>query len=460
MQNTDPEQQKVVSMIAQDLMTLHQQQFQQYNQYIQYQQQAPVSPINNVVSYQSATYQQPSLTNFQYFQQPQQQYFYNNASSTTNSNTNSNQQFYSSAASSNYKTVEDQVVYGKNPIRGSDQSRQVTVNGVTGVVINDNETKNWVSKEGKRVEDYPYLNDPNPKVIRKKPEEKIHYKQEVEVKFLKPPRLPEPGPIIIRKEADIPSEPAPPVVIRKVPETVKTPEPIVIREKPPKKPELIPPKIITIPGQKLPPKRKLIVEVIPPNPVKPPKLIIEKWLPYERTKRKVIFLRENEKLDGLDLKNPYNKQEYTITQDYQFNGVRKVNTDEYEKKYGQTLKDQKEVNSYLYFNLPKFEESNQQGPSQQLPILEGDIQALAYVDLDKEGLGEYKKYFYENSVSNEQSSNNKNSVLNNIVISSNQSTNTRTNANVTTSSYRTLNDDDLARYYQELAKLQIENQSN
>jgi hypothetical protein len=177
MQDTDSEKQKVVSMIAQDLITLH----KQYHQYLQYQQQASVAPINNTLSYQPTAYQQPTATNYQYYQQPQQQYYYNNTASTTNNNTSSNQQYYSSTASSNYKTVEDQVVYAKNPITASDQSRQVTVNGVTGVVINENETKNWVSKEGKRVEDYSYLNDTNPKLIRKKPEEKLEQAKSLKI---------------------------------------------------------------------------------------------------------------------------------------------------------------------------------------------------------------------------------------------------------------------------------------
>ena len=64
----------------------------------------------------------------------------------------------------------------------------------------------------------PALNvDPNPQLIRKKPAEKVHYRQEVAVRFLKPPPPAPHGDIVIKQERDVQAAPAPPLLVRQKP---------------------------------------------------------------------------------------------------------------------------------------------------------------------------------------------------------------------------------------------------
>ena len=89
-------------------------------------------------------------------------------------------------------------------------------------------------------------------------------------------------------------DPAPPIILRQQPPRPKTPEPLIIREKPPRPPQKIDKKIINIPGKKIPPPpRKILVENLPDLPSKPKSIIIERWLPYSQTKRKVIRWRSS-----------------------------------------------------------------------------------------------------------------------------------------------------------------------
>jgi len=47
---------------------------------------------------------------------------------------------------------------------------------------------------------------------------------------------------------------------------------------------------VTISGQRLPPPpRKVVVERLPQIPAKPQAVIIERWLPFTESKRKVIY---------------------------------------------------------------------------------------------------------------------------------------------------------------------------
>ena len=72
-----------------------------------------------------------------------------------------------------------------------------------------------------------------------------------------------------------------------VPETKET---LVIREVPPKQPAVPDARVITIPGKLLPPPaRKVIVERLPELPEPPQDVHIERWLPFQDRKRKVIL---------------------------------------------------------------------------------------------------------------------------------------------------------------------------
>ena len=132
--------------------------------------------------------------------------------------------------------------------------------------------------------------DPNPIVIRKKPEERLTHVQNVSLKFLKPPQPEQPGDITIIQEPDRQEPPLPPLFIRQMPKPpVENQNPIIYREKPPKVPNHIPEQTITIPGRVVQRPRRVIVEQFAPKPPKPQPIIIERWLAYPKQTREVIY---------------------------------------------------------------------------------------------------------------------------------------------------------------------------
>ncbi|CAF3951522.1 unnamed protein product [Rotaria magnacalcarata] len=176
---------------------------------------------------------------------------------------------------------------------------------------------------------YPINYDPSPEIIRKKHEdyyEPIVYKQQIAVRYLCPPTPPPPAPLIIREIRPIQPLPLPPsstdefvllyyifcylffpVIIRQLPPPPITPPPIIIRERPPIPPSFTTPQIIykrISPIQQL--ERRVIIERLPPMPAKPPDIIVERWLPYKKQKRKVIYERALTNNDHLISSN--NKQ--------------------------------------------------------------------------------------------------------------------------------------------------------
>ncbi|CAF0799679.1 unnamed protein product [Didymodactylos carnosus] len=81
--------------------------------------------------------------------------------------------------------------------------------------------------------------DPNPIVIKKQmPIEQPTYKQQIIVRYLRPPTPPAPGPLVIKEVRPPPPAPAPPLIIRTRAPRGKTPPPIIIREQPPIAPQV------------------------------------------------------------------------------------------------------------------------------------------------------------------------------------------------------------------------------
>jgi len=153
-----------------------------------------------------------------------------------------------------------------------------------------------------RLENLNVQADSDPLRVIKPAEQNIHYKQQVNVRFLEPPPGPEPAPIII-KERQAPAPPAPPpVVVRQRPPTPPTPPPLIIRERPPTPPTQQQPQVIE---KVLPPPpapaRQVIVERMPPAPPKPRNVIYEKWLPYQETKERPVIV---ERAPALELIRP------------------------------------------------------------------------------------------------------------------------------------------------------------
>ena len=243
---------------------------------------------------------------------------------------------------------------------------------------------------------YKINEDLNPEIIKKQTGQRINYQQEIAVRYLKPPTPPPPGEIIIKQEKNIPIKPAPPLVIRQVPPRPETPPVLVVREFPPKAPITIGKKVITISGKRLPPPpRKVVIERLAPIPRKPQSVLIERWLPYRQSKRRVIF-QKNSVADTVITKpkNVIIQWESPVVQIKQVIkdlGTIRANPIEYVEKYGSSLKkfDQlpdlaKKVRPLNGLRLASDVSTN------PLIELEGDVEALKLVDLDKVGLSEYK----------------------------------------------------------------------
>jgi hypothetical protein len=185
-------------------------------------------------------------------------------------------------------------------LKNDDEVETILFNNQTGIWLNKEECDAWKGRMPLR--EYKLNEDPNPIIIRKKLLQPIEYNQNVQIRYLKPPTPPPHGDLIIKQENDIvQDEYVPPQIVRFTSnEREITPPPIIIREKPPDLPKSLPTETITIPGKIIksssPPPRQIIIEHMPPKqPVnKPQQIIIEKWLPYEKQKRKVIFEKSSD----------------------------------------------------------------------------------------------------------------------------------------------------------------------
>ena len=217
------------------------------------------------------------------------------------------------------------------------------------------------------------------------------------VRYLRPPTPPAPGEIVITQEPNVLTPPAPPLVIRQQPPRPITPEPLVVREAPPPAPQPIGRKLITISGKRLPPPpRKVVIERLAQLPAKPQSVLIERWLPYASVKRRVIFQAAPPDPILVAPRNTivqWEAPDVHVRKEFKYLGVIRANPAEYVQAFGTTLR--------LAHDLPDFVHdiktpeglvlaANYQVPS--LHELEGDLNALALVDLDREGLSGYRQY--------------------------------------------------------------------
>ncbi|RNA19278.1 hypothetical protein BpHYR1_021380 [Brachionus plicatilis] len=297
--------------------------------------------------------------------------------------------------SSMYRTnLEENIILSQNPV-ACRENGIIKVNDVTGTWINRDESLNW--KGVLPLDQYALNNDPNPIVVKKKPLNKIKYTQEINVKYLKPPKIPDAGDIIIRHDAPRQISAAPSLIIRKNRPRLPTPPPLVIREEPPKTPETIPTKVITIPGKLLPPPpRKLIIEKMPQDPQKPQSILIERWLPYNDIRRRVIYqkptipkhLTQNTKNVIIDWQKP----DVQVTQELKYLGIEETNPSEYRQKYWKQLNASDKLPEFVHrIEHPHGIVFASQKPKPNI-YLEGDIDALDLIDLDQAGLTELKEY--------------------------------------------------------------------
>lgn len=132
-----------------------------------------------------------------------------------------------------------------------------------------------------------------------------------------------------------------------------------------------------------------------PLPSKPQSVIIERWLPYNQVKRRVIFQRSNER-DPVVFKPKnviiqWDAPQVQVKKEFKDLGVIRANPTEYVSRYGTTLKSAREMPPFvLEIKPPAGIILASDTKNSSVYELEGDIQALSLIDLDQEGLSEYK----------------------------------------------------------------------
>jgi hypothetical protein len=302
---------------------------------------------------------------------------------------------HAGSSSSHLSVIENSILSANNPLEFN-ETESLTVHGNTGLWLNRTEIVNW--KGEIPITQYLINEDLNPEVIRKKTEQRIIYEQEVAVRYLRPPTPPPPGEILIRQEKNIPTPPAPPLVIRQVPPRPETPAPLVVREAPPRPPAAVGQKVITISGKRLPPPpRKVVIERLAPLPSKPQAIMVERWLPYGQSKRKVIF-QKNTVADPVIAKPrniivQWDVPEVQIKKDFKDLGVIRANPVEYVERYGASLVTHLELPQFVTEIRPPVGVTlAAEFVAPSLIDLEGDVEALRLIDLDQEGLAEYRAY--------------------------------------------------------------------
>jgi len=237
--------------------------------------------------------------------------------------------------------------------------------------------------------------DQCPHVVRRKPQEKICYLQQVAVRYLKPPPPPKAGDIVIQQLPHKQVAPAPALVVRQAPPKPCTPPPVILREAPPPPPCPLPGRTVCVPGKVVPPPaRKVVVERLPPIPSKPQQIFIERWLPYGQQTQKIVYKPAQPPCVIPDPKNvviQWESPEVDIRKEFKNLGVINADPQEYVNRYGSNLirSDQLPEVAVKYGNQSGLQlAATHRAPDH--PLLEGDIHALSMIDLDQVGLGYYK----------------------------------------------------------------------
>ncbi|CAF3637103.1 unnamed protein product [Rotaria sordida] len=152
-------------------------------------------------------------------------------------------------------------------------------------VINTNsseETNYYLERLGANI-----YKDSSPKIIRRaRSESPVKQEQRVFVRYLQPPPVPPPGPLIIKEVR--PRQPSPPLslVIHEHAPSPPSPPPLILRERPPTPPKYIP--------------SETIIRTLPVLPAPPRSVVIERFsLPPDNPLRKYQQVRvTNEDPDG------------------------------------------------------------------------------------------------------------------------------------------------------------------
>lgn len=291
--------------------------------------------------------------------------------------------------------IENDILRSTVPIElDNSATDEITVNGQRGIWANKSEVLNW--RGTMPIEQYLINQDQHPEIIIKSSRLNIEYIQELAIRYLRPPTPPRPGDIIISQEANTQAQPAPPLVIRQQPARPATPEPLVFREIPPKPPVQLGRKIIAISGKRLPPPpRKVVIERLAALPSKPQGVMIERWLPYNQVKRRVIFQKSNVP-DPVVLKTrnviiQWEAPNVSIKKEVKYLGVIRANPAEYVQRYKNTLKSARDMPQFvLDIKQPQGIVLAADYKYYGVHELEGAVSALNLIDLEKEGLAQYR----------------------------------------------------------------------
>lgn len=153
--------------------------------------------------------------------------------------------------------------------------------------------------------------------------------------------------------------------------------------------------------------------VKPPLPSKPQSVIIERWLPYRQIKRRVIYVKASSNPANKDgsavMVKPKNiiiqwePPRVHIKKEFKDLGIVRANPVEYVQRYGTSLKRSIELPPFVKEIKPpdgvvlaadtsslSSSASASQSQPHALYELEGDVYALNLVDLEREGLVEYR----------------------------------------------------------------------
>ncbi|CAF0714167.1 unnamed protein product [Adineta steineri] len=205
---------------------------------------------------------------------------------------------------------------------------------------NAQETNEYLSRSANGV-----YNDPNPEIIRRAATEgPLTYQQKILIRFLQPPPVPPPGPLIIKEIRPPQPPPPPPLVVRQRAPPLPSLPPLILRERPPIPPIATASQTIIRHLNAVPvPPRSVIVERLPPLPPKPREIIIERWIPYgPQAKRRTIVQRAPPPVRYPQPRNiiiSYDPVQTRIVRQFQRLGVTQQDPQAYVAQYGTTLLD-------------------------------------------------------------------------------------------------------------------------
>jgi len=187
--------------------------------------------------------------------------------------------------------------------------------------------------------------DPNPQIIRRPAQNgPVTYSQNIRVRFLQPPAVQPPGPLII-KEVRPPQPPAPaPLRVRQQAPPIPQPPPLILRERPPPIPAAVASQTVVrnLAAAAVPP-RSVVIERIPAPPPKPRDIVIERWVPYgAMAKRKTIVQRAEAAKSYPKPQNvviQYEQSQVRVVRQFQRLGVTQEDPQAYLQRYGASLLD-------------------------------------------------------------------------------------------------------------------------